>query len=56
MAHSINNEPLLKEEDNSDFEDDLDSGPDDPSISYSHKEQLIKHQTPYDRYLFIYLN
>ncbi|XP_001602781.1 equilibrative nucleoside transporter 1 [Nasonia vitripennis] len=55
MAYSINTEPLLREEKDTDSEDEIDTEIDDPNIVYSHEEPFIKHQIPYDRYNLAYI-
>lgn len=53
MAHSINSEPLLKEDlverISNVTENSADTALDDPRIVHSPKEPLTQHEVPHDR-------
>ncbi|KAJ8673448.1 hypothetical protein QAD02_004710 [Eretmocerus hayati] len=55
MITATNSEPLLKEEDECNYESDIDTDSDDPSIVHSHKEPFIRREVPYDRYNLAYV-
>ncbi|XP_033225226.1 equilibrative nucleoside transporter 1 [Belonocnema kinseyi] len=55
MSYSINRQPLLRGISDSEFEDDIETEIEEPSISKQDEEPFIKPHEPTDRFQFAYL-
>lgn len=51
MSYSINRRPLLGSVTDSEFEDDLETEVDDPSITIPDEKQFFKSYEPHDKYV-----
>ena len=55
MSYSINRRPLLGGASDSEFEDDLETEVDDPSVSVPDEKPFFKQYEPRDKYWIFYL-
>jgi len=56
MSYAINRRPLLGGATDSEFEDDLETEVDDPSITIPDEKPFFKPYEPHDKYVPLYLN
>lgn len=53
MSYSINRRPLLGGASDSEFEDDLETEVDDPSVTIPDEKPFLKPYEPYDKYVTV---